>query len=55
MVAARVPSHFKLSLLPADGFEVRRGNQRMCTAVCRQLVRSASGTSDPEVEGTIFF
>ena len=50
-----VPSHFKSSLLPADDRELRRGSQHMCTAVCRQLVRCASWTCDPEVEGTIFF
>jgi hypothetical protein len=55
LVSARVPSHFKSSLLPADGLELRGGSQHMCIAVCTQLVRCASGPSYSEVEGTMFF
>ena len=46
---------FQTQSTSAVGLEVRRGSQHMCTAVCSQLVRCASGLSDPEVEGTIFF
>ena len=46
---------FQTQSTSAVGLEVRRGSQCKCTAVCRQLVRCASGPSDTKVEGTIFF